>query len=249
MPTVIKTAGNVQLLNNQFGYCVRESFRTTKAMASGERERKQVRIYHINITPHLDIIRAEPSNGIAEDQEQFFKVEALGTSCSPKCGGCRCGKCSPGMADYTLKQKSELALIQPGLKYDGKDLSFTISYPFIKDPVNLPNSVNIARAKLRSTDRRLGKLSSDFQQAYQSQIMDMEQRGNSRKLTDEEMLKYKGSVSYIHYHQVFKPNSVSTPVSVVSNSPVSFMGHVLNDYWVEGPDFINNSFGILLRFR
>ena len=27
------------------------------------------------------------------------------------------------------------------------------------------------------------------------------------------------------------------------------MGHILNDYWAKGPDFINNLFGILLRFR
>ena len=51
MPTVIKTVGNIQLLKNQFGYCVRGSFCATESMESGEREGKQVRIYHINLRP------------------------------------------------------------------------------------------------------------------------------------------------------------------------------------------------------
>ena len=249
MPTVIKTVGNIQLLKNQFGYCVRGSFRETESMETGEQQDKQVRINQTNVTSHLNAIHVEPSKAIAASLKKFFKIESLGTCCTPKCGGCRCGKCSVGMGDSTLKEERELALIQQGLQYNDQKYLFTIHYPWIKDPGNRPNNVNVAKAKLRSTERRLSKLSNDHQQAYRNQMKDMEQRGVSRKLTDEEMQKHEGPVHYIHHHEVLKPDSMSTPVRIVFNSSASFMGHALNGYWAKGPDFINNMFGILVRFR
>ena len=80
-------------------------------------------------------------------------------------------------------------------------------------------------------------------------MKDMEQRRVSRQLTEEEIRKHEGPVHYIHHHEVFKPDSVSTPVRIVFNSSASFLGHALNDYWAKGPDVINNLFGILMRFR
>ena len=39
------------------------------------------------------------------------------------------------------------------------------------------------------------------------------------------------------------------PCRVVFNASKDFHGHILNDYWAKGPDLINNTIGVLLRFR
>ena len=86
-------------------------------------------------------------------------------------------------------------------------------------------------------------------EAYKDQMQDMVQRGIARKLSQHELADFEGPVHYLNHHEVIKPESLSTPLRIVFNSSASFMGHVLNDYWAKGPDFINNLFGILLRFR
>ena len=74
-------------------------------------------------------------------------------------------------------------------------------------------------------------------------------RDVARKLTQEELQKYKGPVHYISHHEVLKPDSKSTPVRIVFNSSANYMGHVLNEYWAKGPDLLNSLLGILIRFR
>lgn len=74
-------------------------------------------------------------------------------------------------------------------------------------------------------------------------------RGVARKLTKEEIKTYKGPVQYLPHHEVLKPESQSTPISIVFNSSASYMGHVLNEYYAKGPDVLGDLWGILLRFR
>ena len=140
-------------------------------------------------------------------------------------------------------------MIRSGLKYNEQREIFTIDYPWIKDPINLPNNVKSAMAKLRPTENRLRKLDNNYRTAYCQQIEDMEKRGVARKLSSEEMDTYCGPVHYVHHHEVLKPNSSSTPIRIVFNSSASYKGHALNEYWTKGPDIINNLYGILLRFR
>ena len=77
----------------------------------------------------------------------------------------------------------------------------------------------------------------------------MVNRGVARKLIKTELRNYKGPIHYISHHEVLKPDSKSTPVSIVFNSSANYMGHVLNEYWAKGPDLLNNILGVLLRFR
>ena len=69
-------------------------------------EKTQKTLQHVTIN-HLRQIKVE----------SFYDVEAMGVSCNPKCGGCKCGQCPAGGKSYTLKEERELRLIEEGLKH------------------------------------------------------------------------------------------------------------------------------------
>ena len=103
-------------------------------------------------------------------------------------------------------------------------------------------------AKLAATERQLRK-NADHAKVYDEQIEDMVTRNVARKLSKEELTNYTGPMHYIAHHEVLKPESKSTPVRIVFNSSVNHMGHILNEYWAEGPDLLNNLLGVLICFR
>ena len=80
-------------------------------------------------------------------------------------------------------------------------------------------------------------------------MKEMEQMNFARKISPEEAREYRGPVHYISHHAVIRPEKKSTPLRIVYNSSSSYQGHRLNDYWLKGPDLLNNLFGVILRFR
>ena len=125
---------------------------------------------------------------------------------------------------------------------------WTMQYPWIKDPQELPNNFPAAVFQLKSTENRLKKLGESHSEAYNLQIDDMVNRGIARKLNLHELETYQGPVHYIPHHEVMKPDSKTTPFRIVFNSSVSYMGHKLNDYWARGPNLINDLLGLLIRY-
>ena len=180
--------------------------------------------------------------------DDFYNIENLGVECNPRCGSCKCGKCAIGSKDYTIKEERELTLIEENLSYDKQTNRWIAEYPWIKDPMDLPDNRKVALAMLASTERRLAK-SPVHATVYDNQVKDMVNREVARKLSKDEIDNYKGPVHYISHHEVLKPDSKSTPVRIVFNSSAIYMGHVLIDYWAKGPDLLNNLLGVLIRFR
>ena len=80
-------------------------------------------------------------------------------------------------------------------------------------------------------------------------MKEMTELNFSRKLSGVELESYKGPVHYIAHHAVIRPDKKSTPIRIVFNSSSSYQGHRLNDYWLKGPDLLNNLFGVILHFR
>ena len=144
------------------------------------------------------------------------KVEALGVQCKPRCGGCKCGKCSLGAKDYPIQEERELELIERNLTFNNEDNTWTVEYPWVKDPNNLPDNRKVAMAKLAATERRLRK-NADHAKGYDEQIKDMVTRNVARKLSKEELRNYTGPTHYIAHQEVLKPESKSTPVRIVFN--------------------------------
>ena len=82
-PTKVEEVGHLLLMKNRFGELIAGSHPTLK-----ETTRKLVK--------HATILYTKGSF------EQFQDIESLGVACSPKCGGCRCGKCQTGGKDMTI---------------------------------------------------------------------------------------------------------------------------------------------------
>ena len=180
--------------------------------------------------------------------EDFYKIENLGIECTPRCGGCKCGKCSLGSKNFTIKEEKELKLIETKLEYNKDEKTWITEYPWIKDPSQLPNNKKAAMGMLISTEKRLAK-NEKHAEVYQKQIEDMIEREVARKLSHTELENYKGPIHYISHHEVLKPDSKSTPVRIVFNSSARYMNHSLNDYWAKGAHLLNDLLGILIRFR
>ena len=123
-----------------------------------------------------------------------------------------------------------------------------IPYAWKKDPKLLPDNKEYAFKSLESLERKL-QLKPEQAPAYNKQMTEMNEMNFSRKLSVEESKNYKGPVHYIPHHAVIRPEKRSTPIRIVLNSSAKYEGHQLNDYWLKGPDLLNNLSGVNLRFR
>lgn len=178
MPQVIETNGNLQLMQSRFGYVVR-GFHPRLACRKF-RSDVSVRINHARIADFNEI-SSVPKRTVKETLDDYFSIENLGTSCDPKCSGCKCGNCALGRKNYSLKEERELMQITNGLSFDVAEGRWVVSYPWVKNPNLLPNNVSLAIARLIATEKRLSKLGHDHCRAYQNQIEDMIVRGVARK--------------------------------------------------------------------
>ena len=171
------------------------------------------------------------------DISDFWRTEVMGVEVKP----CVCD------ADkLTQMEREEAEIISESCQK--RDSQWMVPYPWKKDPILLPNNKSLAMKRLESTEKRLKK-NPELAAAYDKQMKEMSDMNFSRKLSKEELEKYKGPVHYIPHHAVIRPESKSTPVRIVFNSSSVYQGHALNDFWLKGPDLLNSLFGVILRFR
>ena len=170
-PKPEQKSDHMLLLKNRFGRCLGG---THAAFGEAGHTMQNARVHHVS--------------GIKI--EDFFTIENLGVECTPRCGGCKCGKCPLGAKNYSLKEEKELKLIEENLKFDDVDKRWIAAYPWIKDPADLPDNRRAALGMLASIEKRLSG-NPDYARVYQQQIQDMVDRDVARKLTREELESYK----------------------------------------------------------
>ena len=184
---------------------------------------------------------------------QWFQYDQIGAACVPRCGSCRCGNCSPGGKQMTLKEERELKQIEECLTFKrtgdqhSPNSHWDAKYPYLVNPRYLPDNYKAVKGVLMSTLRRL-KQDPEWKRIYSSQNDEMVARGAARKLTREELMNWKGPVWYIA-HQIPNPSSKTTPCRLVWNSSQPVNGQSLNSILAKGPDVLNPIRCVLLRFR
>ena len=162
-PVRIQSVDHLLIMQNRFGVCLGGSH-------------PELREYTDRLSPcgpEYAVMLLTASTHMV-NVDEFFTIEAMGIECTPRCGGCKCGKCPTGSKNYTLKDEKELKLIEGGLTH--KEDHWEAQYPWIKDPRSLPDNKLAAQAVLKSTERRLKK-DPEYATVYQAQIQDMVNRG------------------------------------------------------------------------
>ena len=192
-----------------------------------------------------------------KDFLEFFKEESIGVECSPRCGGCLCGKCATGSKQMSLKDEKEyehfrslMVLDEEGSKSDPGPYWVT-KQPWLLDKNTLVNNKPAVLGVMNSTMKKLNK-EPQWRNIYECQLLDLIDRGFAREVSEAELDDWiwKGGACYYISHQVaVNPTSKSTPVRVVFNSSQKFKGHSLNSSWALGPDMLNSLHGVLFRFR
>ena len=190
-------------------------------------------------------------NQITEDitmlTESFFEIESLGVQCTPKCGGCKCGKCHPGGSDMTLKEEEEYNLIISNIVFNPKRGRWLAKLPWIEDPKNLPYNKPYASAVLKSLKKRLNKHIN--KNLYSAEMQRMLDAGTARRVTKHELESYTGPKYFLTHHPIWKLESKSTPCRIVFNSSAKYKGKSMNDHLAKGPSLLNSLPGVLLRWR
>lgn len=169
------------------------------------------------------------------DLSEFWRLESQGV-------GCQCQETTK----LTKQEQIEEEIIRASSQNIGK--KWEIAYPWQRDPHELPDNKSQAVKILESTEKRLAR-NPVHAEAYNKQIHELEEMGFAKKLTAADIKNYEGPVHYISHHAIVRPEKKSTPIRIVFNSSASFQGHRLNEYWMKGPDLLNNLIGVLLRFR
>ena len=171
------------------------------------------------------------------EMNEFWSTESMGVEVRP----CRCDG-----EKLRRVEREEAKIIEDSCKKSGN--RWIVPYPWKRDPLMLPNNKEQATRRLEAMEIQLSK-NPEHAKAYNSQMKEMEDLKFSRKITQEEERQYTGPVHYITHHAVVRPEKKSTPLRIVYNSSSSYKGHRLNDYWLKGPDLLNNLLGVILRFR
>ena len=180
----------------------------------------------------------------------FFKVERLGTVVEPRCGGCICGKCPVPGSRYSFREESELKLIEENIRHDEERSCWIARYPYCFPRESLKGTREVAKKSMLATERSLKK-EPKWGEVYQSQIVEMVERGAVKKVKPEELSSWKGHVNYLPHLAALNPRSKTTPVRICFDaSRPQGGGPSLNQVLAKGPDrFLNNLAGVVVSFR
>ena len=139
-PILEKCQDHKVLLKNRFGYIAAGS--TRPITASG--------------TPIFEAHTYLVSHSL----DKFFEIESLGVQCTPKCGGCKCGKCHPGGSPMTLAEEKEWNLIDEKITFNEEKGCWVAELPWIRDPAELPYNESVACAVLLALEKKVEKKQS-----------------------------------------------------------------------------------------
>ncbi|XP_075235031.1 uncharacterized protein LOC142332470 [Lycorma delicatula] len=130
-----------------------------------------------------------------------------------------------------------------------KDGRFIVTLPCKSDNIKLGDSLNNAKNRFLSLERKLIQDPS-FKKGYSNFINEYINLGHMSELNSKDLLIPDSEVFYLPHHAVFKETSLTTKLRVVfDGSAKSSNGLSLNDTLMIGPTVQQDLFSIILRFR
>ena len=135
------------------------------------------------------------------------------------------------------------------IKYDEDACKVTVGYPWTEDLLKLTDNLQQAKDFQSSVERRLRR--DGMLQTYNVELQKFVERGAISRISQQELLDYNGPVSYVTHHGVLKPDSVSTPLRVVTNTSLKNKnaGISPNECMMEGPNALASLLEVLIGFR
>ena len=128
--------------------------------------------------------------------------------------------------------------VEDQIKHDPRNQTVSVTYPWTEEVHKLTDNLKQAVKVQGSVERRLLKNSSHLE-AYNEEFRKFIERGAISKLTEEELDGYLGPISYVTHLPVYKPDSATTPLRIVTNTSFTNEHARLspNSCMMEGPKY------------
>jgi len=151
-----------------------------------------------------------------------------------------------------VSREKELVVrrMEDQIRYDETDRSVMITYPWTEDVYRLTDNLQQAIRMQYGVERRLCR-DPKLLKAYNDEFRKFVERNAISLMTQDEMDNYSGPVSYVTHLPVFKPESTTTPLRVVTNTSFVNANAKLspNGCMQEGPNALANLLEVLIGFR
>ena len=182
---------------------------------------------------------------------EFFEAEEMGVAVNKACKRCRgCTECNFRGVMISREKEMVVKRMEDLIKYDAEKQSVSVTYPWTEDVCKLTDNFQQAVGYQKSFERKLLR-DQHLMDAYNAELKKAMDRGAIVKLSQEEMDNYQGPVSYVGHHGVYKPDSPTTPLRVVTNTSLKNQNAKLspNDCMQVGPNALSSLIEVLVGFR
>ena len=146
---------------------------------------------------------------------------------------------------YSVEDERFLRILENGVK-KRQDGHYEMPLPLKSDNVSFPNNRQLAVKRwnqLKSRFKKNPKFFADYQIFMKDLISQCAERVPEDRLEVQD-----GKDNYVPHTGVYHPKKPGQ-IRVVFDCSAQFNGVSLNDYLLQGPDFMNDLLGILCRFR
>ncbi|XP_043232395.1 uncharacterized protein LOC122386819 [Amphibalanus amphitrite] len=126
------------------------------------------------------------------------------------------------------------------------DKHFEGPLPLKDQNVKFPDNKKLALKRLFCLKRRLAN-DKKFSDDYNRFMADSFNKGYAERVPEDELGNDDGRVWFVPHHGVY--HAKKGKIRVVYDCSAEYQGFSLNNSLLQGPDFINNLLGVIIRFR
>ena len=231
------------------GFCldIKEVIGHVRVEEWGDRE--ECSIVGGEIPQHVFVSRVNEEKRLAGEENEFLRMERMGTMVEPLCGSCKCGRCPVPGSIFSFNEQKQLDLINKLREYDEKRGCWVTEYPWKGRREELAKNEEMGWKVLRQIEKKLLD-NPEWGACINDQIQDMIDREAAIELSKEEREAWEGHFHYLPFLAAVNPKK-NTKIRICFDAARRQGGRpAMNDIVYKGPDkFINNLVRVLLGFR